>query len=414
MTKEFLSNDIADIVVAKMQADKASGGPDSATTQQFMNLVAGVHEYHISDMSKQGIIGRYFNREIRTPYGGGNPINFSMSFEDIVSIFWEHAYKALLDAKMTGDSVKVRVVTGQESNAETSKVNGVDKTDRITNCNPINYIRKTAITKTRNAITTSYVRGITQECQDCGNSSVPRKSEYTLTCPMCQSGETKEIYPEGTSMYRAKKARQCTKCTTVWQRRFRYTCQACKSDNVSLEQRLKTMDDAVLQIPSGIATVEVDKIASESDIEINNILLNIRSVLPKDPQSPGSKTAGIDIYDMFIDPALGKDVCKLCKSNARPVCAEKCGASKCSHPTMLDPTYTCGSDEFSLIECINYTKRLSDYYQCSTSLTSRRVKRNRLYAIRYIVNNQDKYDVCKNIVGLLKKRGTYKEYESQI
>lgn len=415
MTKrEYLSNDIADEIVRKMQAARLSNTHDAATTQKFMELVSGVDGYNIYDMARQGVISKYFNREIRTPYNNEIPSNFSMSFEDIVSIFWEQAYKALSDAKMTGDDVSVRVVSGQTSDAPISKINGIDRSIRVTLCNPINYIRKNAITKTRNVITNAYSRALTQECQDCGHSSSPRKNECATNCSKCLSSDTKESYPDGTSMYRSKKIRSCNKCGHTWARKFKYTCQICLSTNVTLEQRTKGIDESILQIPGDLPTTEESRILKEKNSEVTTLLRRIRNSLPKDPQDSSSKTVGQEIFDMFIDPEVGRAVCTLCIENAKMTCKDKCGNNACTHEKIKDPEYTCGSKTFSLGTCINYTKRLSDYYGCSTSLTSRRVKRNRLYAIRYIVKHKDTHDLCDSIYNMLKQRGIYKEYETKI
>jgi hypothetical protein len=387
--KAWIENDTADDIVVRVKIDLQNKVQSSNNVQKLMDLVSGVNNYSIYDSANQGIITKIIHREHLNLRRNAAGIvgQFQMDQDDIISAFWETVFKYLPKAETTGTVVNVRAVEGQD-----------DITSRKTKCNPINYLRLMGTIGVRNTVNKAYRNNLYQVCDDCGIiSGISSKESDTDTCPECSSDNTKKHWPDGNSKYGAAKFRICTDCQNTWERKFARTCYNCESTNVHLER--KHNED----INNSIANSVPDDVEYFSGVEdkqtealMPDIVMQLASYLPKDPQDPALVSKSQDIFKILTDKNRGKLVCDLCKSNAM-TCLEKCGTSNCSHAKVINNKVSCGADYFSMAECINFSKKIADFHGCSASLTSRRIDKIRRYVIQYIKDNADTNDVCQEL-----------------
>jgi len=382
-----VDNDEANSVVYRMQNTST---PDKVLLQSFMDMVVGVNNYDISNMTRQGILSRMFSRELKHNSNVKNT-NFANSFDDIVSLFWESVFADLPTARQTGADVLVK------SNGEAKSAD--------TKCNPINYLRWRAITKIRNMLNDSYARNLIQVCDGCGESSAAAKKERTTVCK-CGSEDTVATWPTG-SKYRSKKTRKCNTCNLTWTREFIYSCIYCKSPDTRLEMKYQPID-AMTTTPYDLNTAEAKVAHNQSINEVNSLIIRIKASLPKDPRDADAITAKMSIFVLMTDQSAAADICRKCVKKAE-VCTEAC-TEVCLHQKTIDKRKSCGAESFSITQCINYSKKIAEYQSCSASLASKRVKYNRHYFTKYIVANRDKDMTCAALYDVMQQYGLVDEY----
>jgi len=361
------------VVVAKVDKN------NRYNIQQLMDLVSGVENYSIGHTTKQGIIKKFYNKELNK-LNRENPI---MSMQDAVSVFWESVFKYLSRAQTTGEEVQVRIVTGQNTSTQSNTAT------RKTKCNPIHYLRNMGIMGIRNVVNKSYRRNLIQICEDCSTISSVTSTEVAESkiCPECKSSTSKKIWPSGSSTYKSKKSRVCEPCGTIWTRQFSKSCYNCKSVNVKIESRLIRENEIVNNVVDDNTNADALSI-QEGEIEYNEIVSNIRKFLPSDPNNPGGTSRTKEIYDMITNSSKGEDICKKCVISAH-------GNKKLS----------CGATSFNINKCINFNKKIGEYHNCSASLSARRIKKIRQYVSKYIMEHKNINDTHEAMYILLKKVG---------
>lgn len=361
--KDWVSND-TDMLVARAQEDLAAGRKvDSRLMSKLMDLISGVDGYSPSDMRRQGVIAKFFSKEITKTSGVLNSANYMVGMEDLVSVFWENVMQTLPTARQQGTVVKVRQAAGAE-------------VTRPTSSNSVYYIRSQSITKTRNYINAIYSKMLVQSCDDCFNHGPPNKEEVDVQCGTCGSDVTEPVWPDGNTKYRAKKARRCLSCLTTWKRKFEYRCSRCKSDNISIGPKTVSKQESVYDESSIARSSEDEALDAELEREIDHIYTTIRASLPKNPADRLATSKTMELFDMLVDKSKSVDMCAKCRLSAPTICVKRCTVP-CKHDTMLDPRSSCGETEFTVASCVNYSKKIGEYVGCSASLVARRMKQIR-------------------------------------
>jgi hypothetical protein len=367
MEKNWTSNETADEVVSSIQESKA---PSQQMIQKLLDLVSGVPSYKISNQMRQGVIKRAFERECRKAGPTGiDYSNFSVSFDDVISTFWEAVFAHLPLAKTRGSTVSTRVVKGQP------------ETDRQTNCNAVNWLRMHGIMGVRNAINKVYAKNLIQVCNDCGHrAKATSKESNTKSCPECLSVNTIEFWPSRSSTYKSVKERKCNDCGKTWKRKFTYACAKCLSVNVHIESIFDNKDDLVYEV-SVDTTVEDEHINMEMELESQKLISGLYNTLPlnPDPNSDRANTKSREILDIIFKPEISKDICAKC-------------------------TLNCGADSFSMDKCTNYSKRIGEYQGVSATLSFRRIKTIRNCFIKYVTENQSN-DLCASTYAKMVDQG---------
>jgi Zn finger protein HypA/HybF involved in hydrogenase expression len=366
--KSWVDNASANAAVVDAQSKKTY-----QSIRALMSLVSGVDDYVISNESRQGVIKKFYLKELAKRYRSDQ----IMSLSDAISVFWETVFKYLPKAEATGTKVKVRVVDGQDSIGAV-KIGTISTSERATSCNPIYYLRSMGIMGVRNTINKMYRRHLMQVCDDCQSisaiSSVEDKD--TMKCPECGSSDTTKHWPSKSSTYKSKKSRKCTACSHVWARTFDRMCCSCQSRNTHIEGRHTYNVDINAESDTSHAVDQM--IDHETDLEFDDLVRDIRQSLPSDPNNKDTVSRTVEIYDILTNPTSGAAICTLCKVSAKT------------------PDATCGADTFILSKCINYSKRIGAYHGCSASLSARRVKKIRSYVLRYMLSHHvDKKTIDK-------------------
>lgn len=139
-------------------------------TNLFMDAIAGVNKYDISDLSRQGCIRGMFAKEIISD-------QFLIDLKDIVSIFWLGVFENVHKAKYWNEEIEIKVK---------------DKTHKIiTNANPVHYLRKQASFAVRNHITSLYKKNLQQSCDICGHTTAVKSRR---DCEKCGKGTMSRVY----------------------------------------------------------------------------------------------------------------------------------------------------------------------------------------------------------------------------
>jgi len=381
MSKAWVSNEHADEIVSKVQSALKSKTASPKAIYELMSLIAGVDVYQISNHARQGVIKRVFEKEYHK-VKVGNHSNFSLSFDDVINIFWESVFKSLPDAKVRGSTVNTRAVKGQPD-AEHQNQHA-----RATNCNPINWLRTRGVLGVRNAINKTYNKNLVQICDECGHKSRADSREVnTKVCPKCLSVNTLEHWPDGSSTYKSNKERICQDCGATWKRKFAYVCAKCLSVCVHIESIFDSKSIELCEV-SIDSTVEDEHINLEGEAEIKGIINGLYNILPlnPDPNSDQTNTKAREVLDILFKPEVSKDICAKCVAKA-------CGSNK-----------TCGADSFSMDKCVNYGLRIGEYQGVSSALSARRIRVIRKYFIKYLADNQHN-ELCASTYEQLKARG---------
>jgi hypothetical protein len=406
---KWVSNEVANKVVASAQTSMRNGRHDSLAVRKLMDLVSGVKDYRMGDHRHQGLIKRIYNLERRSQYNyGGTTLsnNFGIDFDDVISAFWEAVFRKLPVAATTGDTVNVRIVAGQATATPVQHVGSINVAQRVTKCNPINYLKQHGWLGVRNMLNRSYRKHIAQVCDDCGHSSnVMSKEVNGENCPRCSSSETEKFWPSGHSSYRSKKARRCNGCKYVWSRHFVRTCSECGSDNVHTDALVMNNEESMMQQASEDETAEQTIITGQAQAELTALLDDIYKSLPRDPKDPTLVTHTHNVFELLTRPEASKEMCRLCVKAAPLVCSDKCKTPNCSHDKIPDPGVSCGAESMATAtKCVNYSKKIAEYHNVSASLASRRVKKVRKYVAMYISKHRS-YSTLDTVYELLTKRG---------
>jgi hypothetical protein len=402
-TKTWVSNEEADRVISAVHNLTKINKLDTKTIQHMMDLIVSVENYNIDNIHKQGIISKIFNKEKLNGHNGKTVSNhFGYDIKDMISIFWEEVFKSLPKAEVRGTNVSVREVEGILKPDDQPNNNGYKI--RQTNCNPIYYLRNRGVMAVRNALNESYRTNIKQICNSCGTQQASTTSEAKSNiCPKCKSTDTVKYWPDGHASYKSKKGRRCNLCGNIWTRVFGHICYKCGSDDMRADSKLISQDDTILQMASNLEQADTVLITEESEARLDKILDEIYKALPTDPKNPTIETKTQEVFRLLIYPSASKEMCKRCNEAAPKVCEEKCEQSGCQHIKIPDPNVCCGAESYNN-RCINYSKKIGEYHNCSASLAARRVKKVREYFIRYIVANKEDMD-CETLYKLLDKYG---------
>lgn len=407
--KKWVSNEVANQVVAEAQLAVAQKQTKSVSISKLMDLVAGVSNYKVYDHRHQGLIKRIYNLERKSKYSHGpNTLssNFAIDFDDVISAFWEAVFKRLPSAATTGNMVNVRIVEGQKAKESTLTPSGLVISARPTKCNPINFLKQHGVLGVRNMLNKSYRKHITQICEDCGHTSnVASRELHGAECPKCKSPDTEKIWPSGNSTYRSKKSRRCNACKARWSRTFVRSCLGCNSENVHTDTLVINNEDSMLHHPSSEKSVEDTIMTYQAEQEVSTLLDEIYKSLPRDPRYPNKPTHTHSVFELLTRPAASKEMCGACVKAAPIVCAEKCKQATCNHDKLPDPTISCGSSSMATsVKCVNYSKKIAEYHDVSASLASRRVKKVRKYVAQYISTNRG-LESLDTMYRLLNQRG---------
>ena len=251
----------------------------------------------------------------------------------------------------------------------------------------------------RNELNKLYRENLVMVCDQCGHSSVAKTTEVTTTCK-CGSTRTSEFWPSGNSSYGAQKARRCEVCNLTWTRRFEKICHSCGSSNIHIESKHeykdKWEDNIASEDDNAVDLLTRDEMTDELDY----VIRQVEQSLPKDPSNKHTSTRKQEIFRLMYDPSIGSEICKACKASSKMVCADKCdtfkGAGSCPCDKIYDPRQCCGSDTFSTDVCVNYNKKLAEYYQTSGSLNSRHIKKLRQAVVKRLAKLQH-IDVGRNM-----------------
>lgn len=410
---DWVANEVADQVVINVQKLIKAGITSHPDIDKFNELIAGVKAYSVFDLTRQGVIQRIFDTE-RSKYQASRSnkkSNFSIDMDDVVSTFWENVYKYLDKASVTGGTVDVRVVEGQDVDEDKVEAKGgINVTSRDTKCNPVYYLRKMGVMGVRNLINASYRRNLMQICEECNHASTATRSEVNgKECPKCDSKQVENHWPDGNSAYKVKKQKICKSCKHIWQRKFAYICGKCDSLEVRIEQRHSPTDENTFQIAAEEMSVEEELVQAETEANLEELVEEIYDFLPSDPKDPTLISKTKEIFTILTDPEMAKDICQKCVAKAPLVCSEGCKTS-CTHVRIPDPKISCGASTFSIGKCVNFSKKIGEYHSCSASLTARRMKKIRQYFVRYVVINKNREE-CAPLYQLMKERGILSEYQ---
>jgi hypothetical protein len=131
--------------------------------QDFMDAVAGVENYRLDNLSRQGCIRGMFTKELIAD-------QFLLELEDIISVFWQGVFENVDKAKLWGERIKIK--SQGDNNGQI----------RATKNNPIHYIRTQASYAVRNYITSLYRKNLQQSCASCGHATAIKNNK---TCGRC-------------------------------------------------------------------------------------------------------------------------------------------------------------------------------------------------------------------------------------
>lgn len=405
--KTWVNNTEANQIVSTVQNSLVSGRINKVALKRMMELIICVDGYELKNTRAQGVISTLFNKE--RLYGSRALTNhFGHDINDMVSVFWEEIFSKLPDAKLTGTDVEVRKIDDTTED-ETVNKNGTSYTVRKTSCNPIHWLRNRGVMAVRNSLNGMYRDHLRQTCKTCGTqgSVSTAEKDSSKLCPSCGSTDTIDFYPDGHSSYKSKKRRKCNECEHTWDRQFAHTCYKCGSEDISIESSLSTNNDTLVYVKSEAAPVDEMLHDFRFDAEIAQLLKDLYRALPTDPRDATAFTKTHEVFNILVYPEASRAMCDGCRTRARRVCESECADfrtyGKCEHKLVINQNESCGAEYFS-DECVNYSKKIGEYQNCSASLTARRVKKVREYIKMYVITHKGDY-VCKELYRLLKKRG---------
>lgn len=389
--KSWVSND-TDSIVAQAQGQLRAGSKlEFGLMSKLMDLVSGVENYDPRNMSKQGVIAKFFNKEISKTGGVLKSANYLINLEDLVSVFWENVLETIPTAKKHGDTVEVREVAGST-------------VSRPTQSNSIYYIRSQSITKTRNYINAIYAKMLVQSCETCNGHSPPHKEEVHKAC-VCGSTNSVPIWPDGNTKYRAKKMRRCEDCQATWRRRFEYRCGKCGSGHIAIRPKNISKSESFQDDSTTARSVEDEALDLELEQELADAFVSIRQLLPKNPSDKAAQSKTMELFDMIVDRNKTVDMCAKCRLSAPTVCVKKCTKS-CAHERVLDSRASCGATEFSLTACVNYSKKIGEHVGCSASLVARRMKQIRATTVQHLNQTKNSSEISARVLKLLEGKGS--------
>lgn len=391
--QEWICNEDADYVVLEAQSAIKLNKNDPSIFK-LMDMISSVPGYQITNPRRQGYIKKTYIRLVSR--GRANASNFTVDFEDVVSAFWQEIFIQLPNATVTGSDIDRRLVKGQLSDDDVHVKRGITYTKSNTKCNPINFLRNRGKMAIRNLINKVYKKSLIQVCDDCGVTSNTSSAEIETDCPQCNSSSTNKHWVDNKTTYGSPKLRTCDQCDFKWRRKFVYTCTKCKSINVRIETKiLHDKDNYINNIPV-IDEPDEDIIRQQFIDELDDILENIWDFLPANPGDAKAVSKTKEVYNILTGGRQAYDICTQCKIKSPQVCSVSCDNNSCWHPRMPDPKICCNRNSFSLEQCINSNKKISEYHSCSPALTARRVKKVRTYIVRYLKQNQAN-DTCRSI-----------------
>jgi hypothetical protein len=354
------------------------GGP----VQRLMDLVSGISQYKMLVTSPQGYI---YNKLVR----GRLEYNHIIDQDQMISRFWSGVFKSVMLAKAVGTVVNVD--------------DGTDVSSRATRLTPLQYIRKYGVSAARKYIDECCKKKLRQQCNDCHTvSSLGSQREYDKGCHKCGSFES--IKPH---QFVRKRVRICVKCGTIRTTRFERVCGrigadgdgqtvsgGCGSENITIIQIEDLTDQIDTEFDGGHEdTPESNLHEAQAHDELNKFTQACLDSLPSDASGDSSTKR---VLRVLIDPACGGGVCRECARVAPKIVVDD--------EEVPDPKYCCGATKFAIGHCINYSKRLGQYFGYSAALANRRVDKVRQHTLAIAKKYTEQFDVAKAIVARLANR----------
>jgi hypothetical protein len=354
------------------------GGP----IQNLMDLVSGISQYKMSITTPQGYL---YNKLV----SGRLEYNHIIDQDQMISRFWSGVLKAVMKAKAVGTVVNIDDGTGTEA--------------RPTRLTQLQYIRKYGVSAARKYIDECCKKKLRQQCNDCHTvSSLGPQREYDKGCHKCGSFES--IKPH---QFVRKRVRVCVKCGTIRATRFERVCGrvgvdadgqtvsgGCGSENITIVQIEDLTDQIDTEYDHGHQeTPEACLDDVQSHAELNKFTQVCLDSLPGDANDASGDSSTKRILRVLVDPACGASVCRECVRTAPKVMVEG--------EEVPDPKYCCGASKFAIGCCINYSKRLGQYFGYSAALANRRVNKVRQHTLAVAKKYADQFEVARAIVGKL-------------
>jgi hypothetical protein len=339
--------------------------------QDLMDLVSGVNNYKMLPTTDQGFIYHKLIRRMEH--------NHVVDIDMMISKFWYGAIQAILKAQPIGTEVDTRYEGGR----------------RKTNMSPLSYIRNHGVGAARKYIDECCRRKLKQLCHDCGCiTSLGKQRELDPGCK-CGHKESKLRY-----MFVRHPVRICLGCNARRSPTFERICgilntdkdtgeqwvsNGCGSSNIEIIQTEDFIDEDTTDAwewKFGIndTTPEVSALLYEAAAEAEEFASACLAALPPDPHSADGDSQTRKVLRIIINPTAGIDICEKCRTNDND---------------------TCGAISFDIDSCVNYSRKLGQYFGYSAALANRRVKKVREHAVRFAIENMHKYTVARFIVAKL-------------
>jgi hypothetical protein len=359
----------------RINGPKKHGGP----VQDLMDLVSGIVQYKMAACTPQGYI---YNKLIhaRLEY------NHIIDRDQLISKFWSGVFKAITKAKIVGAIVDID--------------NGTDEAPRATRLTPLQYIRKHGVSAGRKYIDECCKKKLRQRCNDCHNiSTLGPQREYDRGCLKC--GCTESAQPR---QFNRKRIRVCVMCSSVRTTRYERVCgrvsiengvqiisNGCGSSDITLVQIEDPTD--IIDDMCGVEhcdTPEDMLSEAQSSVELDRFTRMCIESLPNDIRDTFGDSNTKRVLRVLVDPACGAGVCNECIRVSPKIIKDD--------KEIPDPKYCCGARRFAIGSCINYSKRLGQYFGYSAALANRRVNKVRQHTLAIAKKYVGDFDVAKAIV----------------
>lgn len=422
--------------IARVYIKRFGHGRFGPEIQALMDAVSGVSSYKMGDRHNQGYIYKKFMTERIDS-------NHIIDFDELVGKFWLGVFDYLDSALPQGTKIAKREEYLKNGHGKVpvsiQKRHGRFYSVKSTMMDPIVYLRSRGLAYARKYVIQCYKERLRQECQDCGTiNTIGSTFEIQEPCPKCgsriselQAGfmrrrtrrcgqlDSKSKVINGCGHTRpAKLKRICGRPVADADgivkktNDGRYECVGgCGSFNVNLIQAEKysseehdVTDDGGeddIESVSGFTDPEDSVSQSEAASDASAFASACVTALPPDPRDPTGDSQSRKILRVLVEPGASLDMCKSCNKMAIMVCVDGCGESTCTHSKVPDPKMSCGSRTFSFEDCVNYSKKIGDYFGYTASLANRRVAKVREHVLTFAQNNKHKYTTAKFIVNNL-------------
>lgn len=358
--------------------------------QAMMDAVADIEGYRLDPSSPQGYIRRKFLSE-------RIEANHVVDFDMLVSKFWSGVFQYLMKASKVGGDVEVREQTLLQNaeigvaEVEVTHHHGRAYKVRATKMPAITFLRMQGVAAARKYVNECYKRRLRQQCQDCGRvASLGSTKEFDEGCK-CGSMKSEII-----ARVMRRRERRCLDCKELRPANIKRLCghenedgtftNGCGSTDVSVVQAEEFIPDDSDRQEALHDTHEEDSetkfIEHELERDGREFIAECVKSMPGDPNNPSGDSQSRKILRVLVDPQAGAEVCRSCNDRAAKVCVE-CKEADCAHEKVPDPKMCCGSNVFSIGQCVNYSKRIGEHFGYTASLANRRVAKVREFVAKF-------------------------------